>query len=50
MMAINAMAIIIVSTIHTLTSHILHSIHNQGIFIEFPVSPLLLPEGRTLLP
>ena len=50
MMAINAMAIIIVNTIHTLTSHILHSIHNQGIFIEFPVLPLLLPEGRTLLP
>ena len=50
MMAKNAMAIIIVSTIHTLTSLILHSIHNQGIFIEFPVLPLLLPEGRTLLP
>ena len=44
------MAISIVSTIHTLTSHILHSIHNQGIFITFPLLPLLLPEGRTLPP
>ena len=49
-MAKNAMAISIVSTIHTLTSHILHNIHNQGIFIAFPVLPLLSLKGRTLLP
>ena len=35
-MAINAIATITVKTIHTLTSHILHNIHGQGIFIEFP--------------
>ena len=44
------MAISIVSTIHTLTSHILHNIHNQGMFIAFPVLPLLSLKGRTLLP
>ena len=36
--------------IHTLTSHILHSIHNQGIFIEFPVLLLQLSAFETLLP
>ena len=36
-MATNAIAAITVKAIHTLTSHILHNIHNQGIFIEFPV-------------
>ena len=48
-MAINAIATIIVKAIHTLTSHILHNIHNQGIFIEFPVSLLQWPVYKTLL-
>ena len=49
-MAMNAIATIIVRTIHTLTSHILNNIHNQGIFIEFPVLPLQLLTCKTLLP
>ena len=36
--------------IHTLTSHILHNIHNQGIFIEFHASPWQLSAFETLLP
>ena len=43
----NAIATITVKTMHTLTSHILH---NQGIFIEFPVLPLQLLTCKTLLP
>ena len=46
----NAIATITVKTMHNLTSHILHNIHNQGIFIEFPVLPLQLPTCKTLLP
>ena len=46
----NAIATITVKTIHTLTSHSLHNIHNQGIFIEFPVLPLQLLTCKTLLP
>ena len=46
----NATATITARTIHTLTSHILHNIHNQGIFIEFPVLLLQLLECKTLLP
>ena len=38
----NATATITTKPIHTLTSHILHNIHNQGIFIEFPVLLLQL--------
>ena len=37
MMATNTIATTTVKAIHTLTSHILHNIHNQGIFIEFSV-------------
>ena len=36
--------------LYTLTSHILHNIHNQGIFIEFPVLLLQLLTRKTLLP
>ena len=46
----NAIATITVKTMHTLTSRILHNIHNQGIFIEFPVLPLQLLTCKTLLP
>ena len=46
----NAIATITVRTIHTLTSHILHNIHNQGIFIEFPVLLLQLLTCKTLPP
>ena len=45
----NAIATITVKTMQTLTSHILHNIHNQGIFIEFPVLPLQLLACKTLL-
>ena len=48
--AMNAMATITTKPIHTLTSHILHSIHNQGIFTEFPVLLLQLSAFETLLP
>ena len=48
--AINATAANATKPIHTLTSHILHSIHNQGIFTEFLVLPLLLSTFETLLP
>ena len=34
--------------LRTLTSHILHNIHNQGIFIEFPVLLLQLLACKTL--
>ena len=34
----NATATTTTRPIHTLTSHILHSIHRQGIFIVFPES------------
>ena len=44
------MATITTKPIHTLTSHILHNIHNQGIFIEFPVSLWQLSAFETLLP
>ena len=46
----NAAATITVRPIHTLMSHILHNIHNQGIFIEFPVLLLQLLAYKTLLP
>ena len=42
----NATATITTRPIHTLTSHILHSIHNQGIFIKFPVLLLQLLECK----
>ena len=44
------MAAKITKPIHTLTSHILHNIHNQGIFTGFPVLLLLLSTFETLLP
>ena len=44
------MATITTRPIHTLTSHILHNIHNQGIFIEFPVLLQQLSTFETLLP
>ena len=37
-------------SLYTLTSHILHNIHNQGIFIGFPVLLLQLSTFGTLLP
>ena len=46
----NATATITTKPIHTLTSHILHNIHNQGIFIVFPESPQQLSAFETLLP
>ena len=46
----NATATITVRTVHALASHILHNIHNQGIFIEFPVLLQQLLECKTLLP
>ena len=46
----NATAAITARPIHTLTSHISHNIHNQGIFIEFPVLLLQLLTCKTLLP
>ena len=45
----NAIATTTVKAIHTLTSHILHNIHNQGIFIEFSVSLLQWLAYKTLL-
>ena len=44
------MATITTKPIHTLTLHILHNIHNQGIFIKFPVLLLQLSTFGTLLP
>ena len=44
------MATTITRPIHTITSHILHNIHNQGIFIEFPVLLQQLSAFETLLP
>ena len=44
------MATNITKPIHTLTSHILHSTHNQGIFTEYFVLSLLLSTFETLLP
>ena len=44
------MAAKITKPIHTLTSHILHSIHNQGIFTEYFVLLQLLSTFETLLP
>ena len=44
------MATITTKPIHTLTSHILHSIHRQGIFIVFPESLRQLSAFETLLP
>ena len=46
----NATATITTKPIHTLTSHILRRIHNQGIFTEFPVLLLQLSAFETLLP
>ena len=46
----NATATNTTKPIHTLTSHILHSIHNQGIFTEYFVLSLLLSTFETLLP
>ena len=46
----NAIANITVKTIHTLTLHILHNIHNQGIFIEFPGLLQQLLAYKTLPP
>ena len=48
--AINDTTTITTKPIHTLTSHILHNIHNQGNFIEFPVLLLQLPTFGTLSP
>ena len=45
----NAIATTTVKAIHTLTSHILHNIHNQGIFIELSVSLLQWLAYKTLL-
>ena len=44
------MAAKITKPIHTLTLHILHSIHNQGIFTEYFVLSPLLSTFETLLP
>ena len=44
------MATITTKPMHTLTSHILHNIHNHGIFTEFPVLLLQLLTFETLLP
>ena len=44
------MAMITTRPIHILTSHILHNIHNQGIFIESPVLLRQLSAFETLLP
>ena len=49
MMATNAMATTTVNAIHTLTSHILHNKHNQGIFIEFSILLLQWLAYKTLL-
>ena len=49
-MAMNATATITTRPIHTLTSHILHNMHNQGIFIESLVSLQQLSTSVTLLP
>ena len=46
----NAIATITVKTIHTLASHILHNIHSQGIFIEFPGLLQRLLADKTLPP
>ena len=46
----NATATITTKPIHTLTPHILHNIHNQGIFVESPVLLLQLLTFGTLLP
>ena len=46
----NAIATITIKTIHTLTSHILHNIHSQGIFIEFPGLLQQLLADKTLPP
>ena len=46
----NAIAVITTKPMHTLTSHILHSIHRQGIFIVFPESLRQLSAFETLLP
>ena len=46
----NATATTTTRPIHTLTSHILHNIHNQGIFIEFPVLLQQLSAFETSLP
>ena len=44
------MAVITTKPMHTLTSHILHIIHRQGIFIVFPESLWQLAAFETLLP
>ena len=44
------MAVITTKPMDTLTSHILHSIHRQGIFIVFPESLQQLSTFETLLP
>ena len=46
----NAIATITIKTIHSLTSHILHNIHSQGIFIEFPGLLQRLLADKTLPP
>ena len=46
----NATATTTTRPIHTLTSHILHSIHGQGIFLVFPESLWQLSAFETLLP
>ena len=46
----NATVASIVRAMHTLTSHSLHNIHNQGIFIVFLVLPLQLLICKTSLP
>ena len=48
--AMNATATITTRPIHTLISHILHNMHNQGIFIESLVSLQQLSTFVTLLP
>ena len=44
------MAAITTKPMHTLTLHILHSMHNQGIFTESLVLLLQLLTYETLLP
>ena len=44
------MAVITTKPMHTLTSHILHSIHRHGIFIVFPELLRQLSAFETLLP
>ena len=48
--AMNAMAVITTKPMHTLTLHILHNMHNKGIFTESLVLLQQLLTCETLLP